>query len=409
MARILYAWELGWQLSHLANIEMLARPLEAAGHEIGVAARELQDAQRFFAGMRVQYYQAPFKQGPGPELPGYLCYAHLLHSTGYADPRELAVLISAWSGVLRSFAPDLVIFDHSPTALLASRALDLKRVLVGSGFLVPPRSNGEPLGVFPDLPRSPDRMAALRRDEETVLGVVNRAAEPFGIAPLDRLGRLYEDAEERILLTFPELDPFTRGEEAEYSGVWTRGGGIEPPWRDEGRQRIFGYLSPFEGCEALLEALAKCDAEVMLFAPGLASSLHRRFGANLHFLDELVDLLALAGACDLFVSHAAHSSTATTLLGGIPQLMIPLYREQAFTAARVQGLGAGRAVEARGASWEAELEAALADEGLRKGARGFADRHAGFDPGVAAERARERLLALCGTVPGPAGASPGRS
>ena len=137
MARFLFVWELGWQLSHLSNIEMMAKPLAAHGHKIGVAARELQSAHQFFSGIRLQYYQSPFKQGKAPRISEYLSYAHLLYTSGYADPRELTVLISAWIGILQSFQPDAIIFDHSPTALLASRTLNTKRFLMGSGFLIP--------------------------------------------------------------------------------------------------------------------------------------------------------------------------------------------------------------------------------------------------------------------------------
>ena len=71
MARLLHVWEQGGQLSHLNNIDTIARVADDEGHEQAVALRELQRAHRFFSGLRLQYYQAPFKQGvlvPSPDV-----------------------------------------------------------------------------------------------------------------------------------------------------------------------------------------------------------------------------------------------------------------------------------------------------------------------------------------------------
>ncbi|RLC27831.1 MAG: hypothetical protein DRH56_01620 [Deltaproteobacteria bacterium] len=392
MARLLFAWELGWQLSHLSNIEMIVRPLVGKGHEIAVAARELQGAHEFFSGIVLQYYQSPFKQGKGPVLSEYLSYAHLLYTSGYADPRELAVLLSAWFGIIGSFRPDVIVFDHSPTALLASRAFDVRRVLIGSGFLVPPT---EPLlGILPDIPRTPEILKKLEADERIVLRTVNQAVSPYGLAPLSRLSDIYSPVDESFLLTFPELDPFGVRESADYYGVWPVGRTVKPEWPESGNRRIFAYVTAFPGCRTLLRELISTEAAVLVYAPGIEPEIRNEVaGDNLRFTEHLVNLDDVAADCDLFVSHGAHTSVARMLLKGVPQFMIPNYKEQLFTALRVKEMGAGLVCERDQDSYLDALRAVLDDGKFREGALRFSRRHRNFDAESSAAGVGMRLKA----------------
>lgn len=390
MARILFTWELGWQLNHLSNIAMVSRRLAGEGHELAIAARELQSAPVFFAGTHVQYYQAPFKQGRAPDLPSFWSYAHLLHTAGYADPRELAVLVSAWLGILASFKPDVVVFDHSPTALLASRAVDVRRVLIGSGFVVPPIET--PLGIFPDTPRRPDVLRALMQDEQHVLTVVNRASEAFNLPPLPALSEIYGLADTSLLLTFPELDPFSGRTSPEYYGVWPTVDTSPPSWPEHGRKRIFAYLSRFPSDRALLDGLTSADAAVLAYAPGIPAAVKRSVaGERLHFTEEPVSLDAVASECDLFVSHGNHTSVARMLLKGVPQLMIPRYKEQLFTARRVRELGAGAICGPEQDSYLDDIIKALEDRQYREAATRFSQRHRTDDAARSADTVARKL------------------
>ncbi len=388
MARILFAWELGWHMSHLSNMAMLARPLAQQGHDIAVAARELHAVPEFFSAVPVQYYQAPFQQGRAAQLPNYLSYAHLLYSSGYANARELTVLVSAWLGILKSFAPDVILFDHSPTALLASRALQAKRFLIGSGFLVP---TTEPLlGLFPHTPNDAAVLEQLRNDEKIVCGTINQATSVHGLAPLAELSDLYDAVDGRFILSFPELDPFGPRSEPDYYGVWSRADKPAPQWSGDCGPRVYAYLNEFPACETLLKELQSLDADVIVYAPSVTTERKQSLtGERLHFTEELLDLDAVAGDCDLFISHGAHTSTSQLLLGAVPQLMIPIYNEQLFTAHRVKELGAGLIAERDRISYTDLLNQLLQESHFKHAAQAFAQRHEGFN----AAESQQRLLA----------------
>jgi hypothetical protein len=88
--------------------------------------------------------------------------------------------------------PDLVVFDHSPTALLASRGLPMRRALIGSGFCCPPDSvDGEAWGVLRET--AAEKMGAdrVRGAEEEVLGRVNRILDKWREPGISRLGLIF--------------------------------------------------------------------------------------------------------------------------------------------------------------------------------------------------------------------------
>ena len=103
-----------------------------------------------------------------------------------------------------------------------------------------------------------------------------------------------------------------------------------------------------------------------------------------------VDLPALAGQCDLIVSHGGHGTTAQALLAGIPILTFPQHLEQATLAHRVAAVGAGKAVAARAEGIDyGTVMAQLVEAGAaRAAAERFAAKHRDFDAEAALEYAR---------------------
>ena len=145
-----------------------------------------------------------------------------------------------------------------------------------------------------------------------------------------------------------------------------------------------------------MEALARSGAEVRVVGGGEAARQAALTRSGLDVCEGLVDLGEAMEGCDLFVSHGSHGSVCQTLLRGVPQLLVPLYREQELTASRVEALGAGCAAEATRPAFDDVLAAALGDGALRAGARRFAERHAGFSAASAEADLAVRLDALLG-------------
>src|SRR5438105_2513582 len=140
MATILFAWELGGGLGHMMQMVPLARALVGRGHRVFAALRDLAAGETVFARTDVCYLQAPW----APPAAGGAAhavtanFAHLLENVGWGNQRALFAHACAWENLFALARPEVVVFDHSPTALLASRGLPMRRVVIGSGFCVPP-------------------------------------------------------------------------------------------------------------------------------------------------------------------------------------------------------------------------------------------------------------------------------
>jgi len=209
------------------------------------------------------------------------------------------------------------------------------------------------------------------------------------------LSDIYSGVDERFFLTFPELDPFRERESAEYYGVWPIARAFTPEWPEAGNLHIFAYITSFPGCRRLLEELRSMDAGVLVYAPGVSQRLKDEMeDHNLRFTERLVNLDDVAADCDLFVSHGAHTSVARMLLNGIPQLMIPNYKEQLFTGLLVKEMGAGLVCEREQESYIDALRKILGDANFKEAALRFSRRYRNFDGEGAANKVAHRLNAL---------------
>src|SRR5215207_9183305 len=120
VATILLAWELGGGSGHLMQLMPIARSLARRGHRVHAALRDLSKAPAVFGPGVVRFLQAPYKSSPPRiEMRRPKTMAHIFHNTGFADVDELAALCEAWRGLFDLVRPDLILCDHSPTALLA--------------------------------------------------------------------------------------------------------------------------------------------------------------------------------------------------------------------------------------------------------------------------------------------------
>jgi hypothetical protein len=417
---VLFAWELGGGLGHMMQMLPLARRLVEGGHRVFVALRQLERAHAVFGQSGVRFLQAPawLPGGRSQHIRQLDTFTQLMANVGFGDAEELFARACAWRNLFKMAEPDLVVFDHSPTALLASRACPMRRVLIGSGFCIPPSSPEDRGADVPGGGRAPwapfwgrpcgDKARALLDFEDDILRRSNRILGQWKLAPMEWLGQLYGDADETLLTTFPELEqyPLRQAREGRGGGVryWgpmeAGGGGAAPQWPEGEGKRVFAYLKSFGGVGGLLALLKarRCPA-VVYFDGGLAAVGAARGldSPTLRFEPKRLDMARVAGECDVAVLHAGQGTTASLLRAGKPILQIPLVLEQRLTAVATERLGATRTGPSSAEGFEElekQFDSLLNDPAPAGAARRFAHQYESFDPAAQLERIVARVEAL---------------
>jgi hypothetical protein len=406
MATILLAWELGGGLGHVMTMRPLAEGLARRGHRVVAVLRDLSSAREFITDPAVICLQAPFKHERIRDIEPTCTLAQILHNCGFGNAVELLALAEAWRHLYDQFQPDLVVCEHSPTALLAARGLKVagtlrvpsapRLVLIGTGFFSPP-----------DIAPMPNLRTWIRPDENQllaherrVLDNINSVLGRWGQPPLDRVAQLYNPVDENFLFGTRELDPYGEQRAAaaipsqptgltphsspltthqQYYGMWTPEIGRPPEWPPGNGARIFAYLKPFPALPQLLERMLGLLNPILIYAPGFDSRMRSHFDCpNLRFCDEPLQMNRVARECDLAILNGTYTAI-TMLLAGKPVLQVPIFLEQAVCGLAIERLGTGlcapphepdRVVRA--------LESLLSSDRFTQAARAFAARYANY-------------------------------
>ncbi len=394
MARILLAWELGGDYGHLMRFATLAHELERRGHEPVFALRDLTHVETVLGKEPFKVFQAPIFAGQVTGLPAAIGFAETLMRLGFLHPATLTGLCRAWRTLVGAIAPDLAIFDYAPTALLATRGRALPRVVFGSSFSVPPRT--EPMPIYQWWRGEP--MARVLSGERAVLATANEALSRLSEPPMDRLSDLL-DADESIITASEEFDQYPGRTSARYWGnVGSLEQGVSPQWPIVGAKRVFAYLKPhFRDFEKILGALRKIDAAVIVHSPGVSAEMTRKHtAANVAFSAEPLRMMDIRRECDIGICHAG-GTVDTLVTAGKPVLALPQQLEQMMTGKRLAALGAGFVVEplvSPAPDYVRIVRKLLHDPSFTKAAQAVADRHADDDPQARIRRIVDRCEEL---------------
>ncbi|MCT7296327.1 UDP-glucuronosyltransferase [Ralstonia sp. CHL-2022] len=383
MSRILFAWELGANLGHLARDLPVAEELRKHGDDVLFAAKDLRVAEQVLTPAGFNFVQAPTTANAPRSSYAPANYSEMLIGAGFADVLGTLARVKAWAALCDLHRTEVLVINHAPTALLAARALGLPVVLTCIGFELPPAVSPLPsIRPWEGVPTE-----RLQQADSVVLHTFNSVLDSFDQAPIVRVADLFADLP-TVLTTFPELDHYGARSGALYVGpVSTLTNAVECPWPAGATRRIFAYLRPsVPGFEHMLAALRDTAATVLSVSPGIsADDIKRLSSPRLKILPHPVALNATLQGVDLAVVYGT-GTMADALLAGVPLLMVPQVIEQALAARRVEDLGAGtmwrppRTAE----SAHAVLNDALSNSSLKHQANLFAKRYQGTAPETAA-------------------------
>jgi hypothetical protein len=395
MATILFCWQLGAGFGHLWQMRPLAESLTSCNHRVIVVGRNLPRAAKVFARLGISLLQAPSKNEGRLVFTRGCSFAHLLANVGFGTAAEIYGIVSAWRNLFDLIEPDLIIFDHSPAALLAARGFPAKRILIGSGFCNPPDTC--PLSKI-RRKVSVEQEARALPDEERILQRVNAILRFWSERELLRLGELYGEIDECFLTTFEELDHYPGRTAATYWGPINGSGGKSPEWPAGDGKRVFAYLKFFPTLTDLLEALNKKAYPTLIYPHGIDIKIQKQYqSSTLRFVNERLNMAEVGQQCDLAILNAGHGTTCDILLAGKPILALPLNAEQQLMAENIERLGAGEMVSARltdRARMESVLEQLLTDSRYTEAAQRFARKYSSFNPKIQRAQMLKRVLEL---------------
>lgn len=378
MARYLFAWELGGDYGHLARLLPVALELRTRGHEVVFAVRDLMGAEKLLTPHGIRSYQAPLWLRKVTKLPDPISYPELLMRFGYLNATALTGICRAWRNLIDLLAPDVVVLDHAPTALLATRGLPLARVNFGDGFCIPPR--GRPMPHLRWWLR--ENMVRVQDSEQHAVTTANQVLLALDAPTMAGMGEL-RDCDATLMCTFAELDHYPNRNETDYLGpIFSLGQGIDLAWPQAPGPRVFAYLKPeYAGLDNILTALHKAGASALVHVPGAARKTLQTFstGSMLVSPDPL-DMTAMRTGCDLAICHGGAGTTAALLLAGKPLMVFPMQMEQTMSAHRLAATGAAVVLAAEAsAQMPRLLKKSLADSTMAQAAQAFAQRHQGYD------------------------------
>lgn len=401
MATIALIWELGSDYGHIGRFLPIALELKARGHRPVMILRDISRAGELLGPHGLEYLQAPLWLPPVQGLPAPINFTESLFLFGFLQPAGLLSVLRGWRSLLALLKPDLLIFDHAPTALLASRGLGLPRLVTGNSFAVPPRRTPLPLYEW----WNPKAGAPQReRDcEERLVRSANHALTALGAPPISCVADLYE-AEATLITGAPELDVYGPRPEENYVGainVLAQGG--EPSWPAGPARRVFAYLKPhYLHFEAAVGALARLDASVLVFAPGLArQQVQRLQTARLAFSAEPLRMQTVREQVDMAVCHAG-GMVDVMLQAGRPVFLLPMQMEQTMTSRRVEAAGCGlfHLVPQGPKELEKGLKRVFGTAAFAASAAAYQQRNDGFTQSSAMARMIGRCETLLGAAAG---------
>ena len=393
MARVLCAWEFGGDLGHVRRLMPIARELRAMGHTTVFAFRD----SAYLHGALAEGFEAfvaPLLRVPAALSVSPLNFSDILLNLGFDDSFGLHGALRAWRSMYSLIAPDVVVADYAPTALLAASTLDLARVTIGTGFSQP--LIGEPLPALRPWIRSDPNV--LRAIDDRVMNAVHAALK--GVSDhVPRTAAGLFDADAHLLCTFAELDPFGAREDVEYVGPQgdaTTGVGLD--WPAGAGPRVFAYLKPGDArFGAVVGALARLEADVIVAAPGLApeAALAASQG-RMRVVPAAVSLERVIGQASLCVCHSGPGLVARGLAAGVPFALLPMHLEQYLVAQRLRAGGSGELVspDEPAPDFHAWFKGLLAREDLPRAARDRAQPLHGYSFDAGTRRAAERIAAV---------------
>jgi UDP:flavonoid glycosyltransferase YjiC (YdhE family) len=150
------------------------------------------------------------------------------------------------------------------------------------------------------------------------------------------------DPAQALFATFPSLDHYGKRKGVTYIGpLLGRLPTTRATWPDRADvPSLFVCVRPdTEYVSLILSALRLIDASVVCVAPGFREDqLARYLASHVNIYVQPIDLDAIMGRADIYISYVPEGTVATCLLHGVPGLVAPSQVESHMAARRLERL-----------------------------------------------------------------------
>lgn len=350
MARILLCWELGTDYQHLLSLQAIARFYQGKGHQVWVAGRDVAKLKRLFSDVKIQIVQAPFSDSSadlGLEKQAPRSYADFLRRCGFHHSDALSGLVSAWKSLISFIKPNLILCDHAPLALLASRGLKVEghgvaKVAIGIPFSVP--DDNRPAGVF--FPGDLAKQDIVRYEDDLVK-VINRVCIEFSIPRINNLADLFADLDSCLFQTYSELDHYGyRSAEQRYKTSYV--GTVTPEFSEPAvfphfkGPKIYCHVKGSAETPILLKTLQAIECSAIVLADGIPDAIiNAHQSRHILYINKPVSMNDVLEKSTFAILNGGINSVSLFMKAGIPVALFPLHIEQFLMAKRIEALNAG--------------------------------------------------------------------
>ena len=375
MGKILCCWELGEDYGHIGQFFPVIKALAARGHEVYFAAKDLSKIGDFAWPSGITFLQAPVWLEKSKKPVRAECYAEIIQAKGYDSAAHLKNLVTAWQFLLGAVEPDVLIFDHAPSALLASRGLKIPKIIFSNPFLSPPPSSA-PVNIRPWQQVDPARLENI---DNAVADVINQVCTELNLPGISRVSDLLS-VDRTIVTGYYELD-FYRDMRSSvvYGGALPINDGLQAPvWVPGMSIKVFAYLKFGRTLvEPVLRYLAAMQVRVVCFYSGARpEDLDRYAGSSIAMSLRPFDLAKVYRDAHAIICHAGLGMVSKSLHYGKPMLLLPTQIEQQNTAIRLRELGVASDIQKEDSALavEEKLKDFFNNSSLRENARFYAEK-----------------------------------
>jgi UDP:flavonoid glycosyltransferase YjiC (YdhE family) len=386
---ILFTWEQGLGYGHLGHLYPIARLMKAAGHQVTLAVRHMENvwAVRDMPFERV--YPAPNVRSASLQQ-DTRTFSDVIRPGGFANSQMLSACTRGWFQLLETLQPDAMVCDHAYNALFGARARGLPAARLGTGFTVPNAKEAlPPLRVW-----APHSQAQCAAADAALLQVLQETSEQLHLPPVSALSDVLGYGHE-FVASWPELDHLGAQKDRYYYGP-AEGlhGQNAPDWPTAapGLPKVFMYLPgdhPHE--KTVLDALSQLGWPTIMHSRKAPQAL----APTQYFSAEPVNMDTVLGQADLCISHGSHATSADALRAGCLHVLLPNSFERLILATQLvrQGLAAvptGNTQDA--AALASKLEEIVGAPPANAAALGA--RYKAYNPRMAAQELYEDMLSV---------------